>query len=66
MRSVANIALNKYKTDLIVCYIREVIPFEKKAFKILKLMRPKYLTPEKYLEDLKRCRIKFWTTFVFL
>ena len=27
--------------------------------------RKKYLTIEKYLEDPRRCKIKFWTTFVF-
>ena len=25
----------------------------------------KYLTTEKYFKDLRRCKIKFWTTFVF-
>ena len=66
MRSVANIALNKCKTDLITCYIREVIPFEKKSFKILELLRKKYLTSEKYFKDQKRrCKIEILTTFVF-
>ena len=42
-----------------------MVLFEKNAFKNLKLSRRKYLSLKKYLEDLRRCKMKFWTTFVF-
>ena len=39
--------------------------FEKIKFKNFDFQNQKYLTSKKYLEDLIRCKIKFWTTFVF-
>ena len=40
-------------------------PFWEKCFQKLKLPWKKYLTLEKYLDDLRRCKIKFQTTFLF-
>ena len=34
-------------------------------FENFKFQYQKYLTTEKYFEDLRRCKIKFRTTFVF-
>ena len=34
-------------------------------FKNFEFQYQKYLTTEKYFEDLRRCKIEFWTTFVF-
>ena len=39
--------------------------FEKMHFEKLKFLFWKYLEFKKYLEDLRRCKIQFWTTFVF-
>ena len=39
--------------------------FEKIKFENFDFQNQKYLTPKKYLEDLRRCKIEFWTTFVF-
>ena len=39
--------------------------FEKMHFEKFKFLFQKYLDFKKYLEDLRRCKIQFWTTFVF-
>ena len=39
--------------------------FEKTHFEKFKFLFWKYLDFKKYLEDLRRCKIQFWTTFVF-
>ena len=64
MRLAAYYALNQCQTDLIGRLIREVVPIEKNAFKILILVQQKYLTTKKYLEDPRRCKIKL-DNFVF-
>ena len=50
---------------LIICYWSWIKMHSQPPIKILDFQNKRYLTPEKYLEDQGRCKIGFWTTFVF-
>ena len=66
----AVLSMGFFEDNLLYCYITGIKIFRLALLKIFhfenfEFLYKKYLTTEKYFKDLRRCKIKFRTTFVF-